>query len=251
MPAATGAATVAGLAAGSAAVVGIVHAGPAVTSWRFLRMHFLPALAGVGRPGHVSLTFDDGPDPKSTPAFMDALDGLGWRATFFLLGSMTRQSPALAAELVAAGHEVAVHGDVHDSMLGRTPQAARDDIRRARDQIAAASGVEPRWFRPPYGIVSASSLRGARELGLQTVLWTAWGRDWRSEATPETVLADVRRGLTPGGTVLLHDSDCTSAPGSWRSALGALPRLADLFAERKLTAGPLAEHGLASPRAQT
>jgi len=53
----------------------------------------------------------------------------------------------------------------------------------------------------------------------------------------------VARQLGPGATVLLHDSDCTSAPGSWRSALGALPRLAELFAARGLAVGPLAEHG--------
>ena len=241
----------AGLAAGAATALGVLHAGPAVTSWRFLRMRLLPSLAGVGCPDHVALTFDDGPDPKSTPAFLDALQKLGWRATFFLLGSMSRQAPGLAAELVAAGHEVAVHGDYHDSMLGRTPRAARDDIQRGRDEVAGAAGVEPRWFRPPYGILSASSIRAAREFGLQPVLWTAWGRDWRAEATPQTVASDVRRGLTPGGTVLLHDSDCTSAPGSWRSALGALPLLADVFADRGLAVGPLAEHGIAPPRAQT
>jgi peptidoglycan/xylan/chitin deacetylase (PgdA/CDA1 family) len=239
------------LAVGSAAVAGLVHAVPSVTSWRWLRMRLVPALAGVGRPEHVAMTFDDGPDPASTPAFLDALDRLGWRATFFLLGSMIRRAPSLPAELVAAGHEVGVHGDVHDSMLGRTPKAARADIQRGRDLVAEAAGVEPQWFRPPYGILSTSALRAARECGLQTVLWTAWGRDWRAEATPATVVADVRRGLTPGGTVLLHDSDCTSAPESWRSALGALPGLAELFAARRLTAGPLAEHGIQAPRAPT
>jgi hypothetical protein len=56
------------------------------------------------------------------------------------------------------------------------------------------------------------------------------------------VLATVRRDLSGGGTVLLHDSDCTSAPGSWRSALGALPDLLADCADRGLTVGPLAEH---------
>jgi hypothetical protein len=58
------------------------------------------------------------------------------------------------------------------------------------------------------------------------------------------VAADVLGGLGPGGCVLLHDSDCTSAPGSWQSALGALPILADAFAERGLSVGPLREHGV-------
>jgi peptidoglycan/xylan/chitin deacetylase (PgdA/CDA1 family) len=58
------------------------------------------------------------------------------------------------------------------------------------------------------------------------------------------VFAELARDLGPGVTALLHDSDCASAPGSWRAALGALPKLADHLAEQGLKAGPLAEHGL-------
>jgi peptidoglycan/xylan/chitin deacetylase (PgdA/CDA1 family) len=205
-----------------------------------------PNLVGVGRRGHVALTFDDGPDPVSTPEFLRVLDALGWHATFFMLGSMVRASPGLVADVVAAGHEVGVHGDVHGNMLRRTPRVAAADIARAYDVIADAAGVAPRWFRPPFGILSTGALRGARRLGLTTVLWTTWGRDWRREATPESVVADVTRRYLDGGTVLLHDSDCTSYPGSWRSALGALPRLADDFAARGLAVGPVGEHGLAT-----
>jgi peptidoglycan/xylan/chitin deacetylase (PgdA/CDA1 family) len=222
---------------------------PAVTTLRTLRCRFTPTLAGVGQPRHVALTFDDGPDEASTPAFLDQLDRLGWRATFFLLGSMVRRAPALAAEVAARGHEIGVHGDEHFSHLRRTPMAILDDVARGRDVVADATGVEPHWFRPPYGTLSAGSLTAARRLGLQTVLWTTWGRDWREEATPATVVADVVGGLVPGATVLLHDSDCTSAPDSWRSALGALPRLADVFNDRQVTVGPLADHGIRTPAA--
>ena len=221
-----------------------MHAAPALGGVSPVGVRFTPALVGVGRRGHVALTFDDGPDPASTPAFLDALDALGWRATFFMLGEMTRRDPGLAREVADRGHEIAVHGDVHGNMLRRTPGVARDDIRRAHDCVVSATGVAPRWFRPPFGISSYASLRTARDLGMRTVLWTTWGRDWRREATPETVVADVTRRYLDGGTVLLHDSDCTSYPGSWRSALGALPRLADEFATRGLAVGPVGDHGI-------
>jgi peptidoglycan/xylan/chitin deacetylase (PgdA/CDA1 family) len=202
-----------------------------------------PALVGVGRAGHVALTFDDGPDPISTPEFLTVLDALGWRATFFMLGSMVRRAPGLAEEVAAAGHEVAVHGDIHANMLTRTPWAVAYDIARARDSIVDATGSAPGWFRPPFGILSAGALRAARRLGLRTVLWTTWGRDWRSAATPATVAADVTRRYIDGGTVLLHDSDSQSYPGSWRSAVGALPRLAEHFESRGLAVGTIGEHG--------
>ncbi|HZQ26618.1 MAG TPA: polysaccharide deacetylase family protein [Acidimicrobiales bacterium] len=222
-----------------------VHAAPVVTSIEVLRRRALPALAGVGRSDHVGLTFDDGPDPASTPLVLDALDRLGWKATFFMLGSMTRAHPSVAREVVAAGHEIAVHGDEHRSELFRTPGAIADDLSRALDTVAGATGVAPRWFRPPYGVLATAGLRAAKRLGLHTVLWTAWGRDWRPQATPDSVVEDVLAGLRPGGTILLHDSDCTSAPESWRSTLGALPALAEALGARGLAVGTLAEHGIA------
>lgn len=233
-----GLATAAGLAVA-------VNSAPSLVALSTIGRYLAPSLAGVGAPGHVALTFDDGPDPASTPEFLAALDDLGWRATFFGLGEMVRRAPELAAEIVAEGHELGVHGDRHRSLLRLTPGAARDDIARARDTVIAATGVAPVWYRPPYGTLSLSGLRAARLLGMRTVLWTAWGRDWRHEATPESVTDDVLTGFVDGGTVLLHDSDCTSAPGSWVAALGALPRLAKVLADLGLVVGPLGDHGLA------
>jgi peptidoglycan-N-acetylglucosamine deacetylase len=237
------------LAGGTALAFGaaLAHAGPAATTWRGLRRVLTPTLAGLGDAGHVALTFDDGPDSASTPAILDGLDDLGWRATFFLLGSMVRRDPAMAKEVAARGHEIGVHGDDHRSHVRRSPRAVSTDVRACRDLIAEATGAELYWFRPPYGVLSGGSLAAAHRLGLRTVLWTTWGRDWREEATPATVVADVAGGLRPGATVLLHDSDCTSAPQSWRATLGALPALAELFASRGLAVGTLGEHGIRRP----
>ena len=98
----------------------------------------------------------------------------------------------------------------------------------------------------PRTIREAASLLAARRLGLATVLWTAWGRDWRPGATATSVVADIERDLHPGATVLLHDSDFTSAPGSWRATVDALPLLAERCAARGLKVGPLAAHGIAA-----
>jgi peptidoglycan/xylan/chitin deacetylase (PgdA/CDA1 family) len=228
--------------------VAALHTAPSLIALSAVGRHISPSLAGVGERGHVALTFDDGPDPSSTPAVLEALDGLGWRATFFMLGEMVRTSPGLAAEVAAAGHEVAVHGDQHRSQLRLGPRTTLDDIRRATDTIADATGVQPTWYRPPYGTLSISGLLGARKLGLRVVLWTAWGRDWRSEATGASVAVDVLDGFVDGGTVLLHDSDCTSAPESWRSTLDAFPLLGKGFADRGLVVGPVGEHGIAASR---
>src|SRR5438477_10429247 len=97
-------------ALGAGAILAAAHAGPAVTALGGVRRVLLPRLAGTGRPDHVALTFDDGPDRNSTPAFLAALDRLGWRATFFMLGDMGDRDPGLALELAAAGHAISLHG---------------------------------------------------------------------------------------------------------------------------------------------
>lgn len=233
-------------AAGTGAILGaaLIHAVPAVATLRRFRCAVLPTLSGVGDPGHVALTFDDGPDPASTPAFLDALDALGWRATFFLLGEQVCRYPELAAEIVRRGHEIGAHGHRHRNHLLRSGRWTRSDLDRAVDAVGEATGAAPAWFRPPYGALAASSLMAARQARLPIVLWTSWGRDWRAAATPQTVVADISGSWRVGATVLLHDSDITSAPCSWRAALGALPILADRWSGAGLTVGPLAEHGI-------
>jgi peptidoglycan/xylan/chitin deacetylase (PgdA/CDA1 family) len=226
----------------------VLQAGPGLTGLGPVRRLLFPRLAGRGDPGHVALTFDDGPDPDSTPEFTRLLADHGIRATFFMLGSMVERAPGLAAEIADAGHEIGVHGFDHRYLPARTPGAVRSDLRRALDTISRATGTRPRLFRPPYGVLSGPALMTARELDLTPVLWGAWGREWTPGATSESVFATLAGDLDGGVTVLLHDSGCTSPPGAWQAGLGALPLLLAECDRRGLCVGPVAEHGfLSSP----
>ena len=230
----------------AAAVAGmaVAQAGPGITGLGPVRKALFTRLAGQGDPGHVALTFDDGPDPGSTPAFAKLLADRKVRATFFMLGSMVAKAPGLAAELAAAGHEIGVHGWDHRYLPLRPPLATRADMRRATELIASVTGTRPKLFRPPYGVLSGPALLAARELGLTTVLWGAWGREWAPGATPDSVFATLAADLDGGVTVLLHDSGCTSPPGSWQAGLGALPLLLDACERRGLSVGPVGEHAI-------
>lgn len=238
-------ATLAKCTAGLAAAGAVAHAGPGVTSLGPLRATLWPRLTGIGDPGHVALTFDDGPDPESTPLFLAALEDAGVRASFFLLGTMVRKAPWLAREIADAGHEVALHGWAHRAHIAVRPAHTHRDLRDGRDAVAGAIGSAPYWYRPPYGVATTATFSACRRLGLRPVLWSAWGRDWTAQATAESVFHTVAGDLRGGGTVLLHDSDCTSKPESWRSTLGALPLLLEHCAEQGWRVGPLGEHGLA------
>ncbi|MCW5251254.1 polysaccharide deacetylase family protein [Streptomyces sp. SHP 1-2] len=223
---------------------GLAHIGTAGTWLPGVRRRWFPGLAGQGSPGHVALTFDDGPDPASTPCFLDVLDTLGVRATFFVLGENVVRHPALARELVLRGHEAAVHGWTHSRPWRPAPRRDAEEVRRAADAVGRATGSAPRWYRPPYGILTSGRWAAARRAGLRTVLWTAWGEDWRRDATPESVRTTAAAGLRGGGTLLLHDTDHASAAESWRATLGALPDIVADCRAAGLTVGSLGEHGL-------
>jgi len=225
------------------AAVGLMHAAPSVTAVAMVR-RLTPRLAGRGRADHVALTFDDGPDAASTPYFLDLLDELGVRATFFVLGQQVAAHPRLARRLAADGHEVALHGWHHRNSLSVAPRALRSSLVRGMEEVATVTGVRPVRYRPPYGIATTATFWAAKDLGLTPVLWDAWGRDWIAGATAASVLHTVRRNVRGGSTVLLHDSDCTSSPRSWQATLGALRPLVEGLHADGLAVGPLREHGM-------
>jgi peptidoglycan/xylan/chitin deacetylase (PgdA/CDA1 family) len=103
-------------------------------------------------------------------------------------------------------------------------------MRRARSAVSDAAGIEPRLYRPPRGVFSLAGLRLIRELGLEVLLWSKWGRDWERGATPQTITTRVTAGLGAGDVVLLHDADHYSAHGSWRATAAAIGPIADRIA---------------------
>jgi peptidoglycan/xylan/chitin deacetylase (PgdA/CDA1 family) len=228
-----------GVAAGVTAGLQLL---PALTTVAPLRRAVLPRLAGTGKRRHVALTFDDGPDRVSTPRFLDLLAEREVTATFFLLGAYACREPVLVREMAAAGHELAVHGWEHDCIAMLRPGRLAGQLARSRDVVEDLTGHPVAYYRPPYGVMTAEGLYAARRAGLETVLWSAWGVDWSRRATPESIVSSVNRSLQPGGTVLLHDSDRTSAPGSWRRTLSATRSLLDHWAALEVPVGPLGEH---------
>lgn len=190
----------------------------------------------------VALTFDDGPHPQGTPRVLELLARAGAWATFFLAGEQVERFPELAAEIVARGHEVGIHCFRHRNSMRIGPAATREDLDRAEKAIAEATGVEPRRYRPPYGILTAPALLHARRRGWETVLWRGAGRDWRASATPESIASRLLRGVRGGEVLLLHDADWYSAPRSWERTAAALELVLERLDERGLSLAPLSDH---------
>jgi peptidoglycan/xylan/chitin deacetylase (PgdA/CDA1 family) len=177
-----------------------------------------------GAPG-VALTFDDGPHPEGTPAMLEILAGRGARAWFFLVGEQVERRPELAARIAASGHRVALHGYRHRLQLRLRAAEIADDLARGAAAIEDATGSAVRWHRPPYGIYSGPGLDAARRAGLEPLLWSRWGKDWRKFTTPGRIARRATRAVSGGDVILLHDADFYSSRNSHRRTAEALPEI--------------------------
>jgi len=145
------------------------------------------------------------------------------------MGEQVADDPGRARAILAAGHEIGIHSDRHRSQLRLAPWTIASDLHRAKGIIEDATGREVLRFRPPYGTPSLPAFLGAKRQGWEMVLWSRWGRDWETAATPESI-ATLIGEPSAGEILLLHDSDRYGAPNSWRRTLAALPLIIERWA---------------------
>jgi peptidoglycan-N-acetylglucosamine deacetylase len=171
----------------------------------------------------VVLTFDDGPEPGGTDRVLTALADAGATATFFVLVGRVRRYRQLFEEIVAAGHEVGLHGIDHRALPELPPEEVARTARAGRAELEDAAGRAVRWHRPPYGRQTLRTWRAVSGAGLTPVLWgpTTW--DWR-DVPHEARLAKAREGVHAGAIVLAHDGFADSADGAFDGPAPVLDR---------------------------
>ena len=174
----------------------------------------------------VALTFDDGPDPATTPAVLDALDAAGAKATFFVLARHAEAHPDLIVRMLREGHQVEAHAVRHRHAWIRSPWGSFSDPGAAARRIGKVTGRRVTLHRPPHGAYTLATWLGQRRAGLTGAHWSIEGRDWHPASTPETVRERLAARLVPGAVLVLHDA----GPGA-RVTVPLLPTLlADLKA---------------------
>ncbi len=198
-------------------------------------------------PGTTTvLSYDDGPTPGVTDRLLPVLAEAGATATFFVLVTRVRASLGLLREVLAAGHEIGLHGRDHLRLTSLPGDAHGARFREAKAELEDVAGVPVRWSRPPYGAQDVASWRAAREAGLQPVLWSVTCRDWETHPAEE-YLAELRATDPAGAIVLLHDGFADARDGADDGPPPTLDRVAltrsvlDELAARDLTARSLGE----------
>ena len=199
-----------------------------------------PGLATGGTTGtfgkKVALTFDDGPDRRTTPPILDTLRERGVEATFFVVGHRVAENPGLLRRIVAEGHTAGNHTYHHADMSDLSPPEMRRELRSTQEAVDDALGYHHPMalMRPPYGnpyLGGSAALPGFREVvreqELIPVTWTVDPGDYLLGDSPDGVVRAVVRADEAGAkgeadeVVLLHDNQ--------RQTAEALPGIIDHY----------------------
>ncbi|HEX2975709.1 MAG TPA: polysaccharide deacetylase family protein [Bacteroidales bacterium] len=144
------------------------------------------------------LTFDDGPDPDSTPGIILTLQKYGIKAVFFCNGKNAEQYPYLIEELKNAGHLVGNHGYGHPDGWKTKANEYVADVLRANAFTSA------NLFRPPYGRLTPSQYHRIKD-HYRIVFWDIMPYDFDSSFGEENAVKVFRRNMRSGSIIVLHD----------------------------------------------
>jgi peptidoglycan/xylan/chitin deacetylase (PgdA/CDA1 family) len=166
---------------------------------------FGPTFAGGIRGSRqIALTYDDGPNDLHTLKLLDVLAKHSVRATFFMIGRYVQQRPDIARAVAEAGHVIGNHTFTHPLLIFKSEAQTRAELVDCHRALDNAFGSHSSLFRPPWGGRRPATLRIARELGLQTIMWNVTAYDWKA---PSTAVIENRivRQVRGGDVILLHD----------------------------------------------
>jgi len=154
---------------------------------------------------YIAITFDDGPNPETTPRLLKMLEARGIKATFFVLGSRAVAAPAIIKQMAAQGHEVANHSWDHPQ-LPKIPVAAADkQIADTNAVIEQLTGKAPAYVRPPYGAMTATLRAHLREkFGSTFIYWSVDPLDWK-DRNAQVVHDRIVSRVHSGAIILVHD----------------------------------------------
>lgn len=156
-------------------------------------------------PG-VTLTFDDGPDPKYTPLLLDKLKKNKVKACFFLLGEKAEKYPYLVKKIHEDGHIIGSHGYIHKHAWSMLPWTTWRQWDESIAVINKTIGQEPQLIRSPWGSFNLSLFLWCLLKRKRFVSWNVTGEDWISKNTPDKIITKISEKIAEGSIILLHDS---------------------------------------------
>ena len=161
-------------------------------------------VSGPRRSKRIALTYDDGPNDPHTYRLLELLQKHNAHATFFLIGRYVQQRPDIVRDVVKAGHALGNHTFTHPNLAVASVIQNRLQIEECQRAILEVAGESPRLFRPPFGGRRPATLKIARSLGLEPVMWNVTSYDWQVPPAEKIVKTCVRQ-MRGGDVILMHD----------------------------------------------
>lgn len=156
------------------------------------------------KPQKIALTFDDGPHPRYTEQILKILQDYQITATFFIVGVNAENYPNELKKIVEAGCEIGNHTGTHVQMNHLSEEEMEREIRRCEETVFNVTGIRPKLFRPPGGIMPNSMAKIAMKLNYNVILWNIDTLDWALNS-PENIQKNVLSNLKGGDIILMHD----------------------------------------------
>lgn len=154
------------------------------------------------------LTFDEGYEKGNTEEILDILKSLNVKAAFFVVKPYITSHASTVTRMVKEGHLVCNHTNTHPSMASITDVSKfNEEINSVNEAYKELIGKDmPKFFRPPMGKYSKSSLDKTSALGYKTIFWSFAYRDWlvNDQPNPEFAMKKIKNGVHPGCIMLLH-----------------------------------------------
>jgi peptidoglycan/xylan/chitin deacetylase (PgdA/CDA1 family) len=150
------------------------------------------------------LTFDDGPDPDSTPYLLDILDKYNIEAVFFCNGRQAEKYPHLMDQIKAGRHLIGNHGYSHLNGWITSMKNYLDDVNKA---IPFTSSD---LFRPPYGRLRLNQYSKLKKT-FKIIFWDIMPYDFDSSFGPDNSLQILRNKIRSGSVIVLHDTSQSAA----------------------------------------
>jgi peptidoglycan/xylan/chitin deacetylase (PgdA/CDA1 family) len=149
------------------------------------------------------LTFDDGPDPLSTPQLLDILRKHAVPAVFFCTGVAAEKYPELISLIRKGGHLTGNHGYSHYDGW------KTDNLTYINDVNRAAGLTSDKIFRPPFGRITFRQKRLLKSFNI--VFWDIMAYDFDSSFGNKRSLEILKRKIRPGSIIVLHDTASSCA----------------------------------------
>ncbi len=169
----------------------------------------------------VYLTFDDGPDPHSTPELLELLESFHIKATFFCLGENAEKYPDLVKRIRGEGHRIGAHGWKHLNGWKTSKEIYLQNAHRSLEYL------ETKLFRPPYGKLSWQQYQSLRR-DCCLVFWDVMPGDFDHALNVGQLQTNLLQNVRAGSIIVLHDQAAIIEKLS-ASLKKCLPKLTESF----------------------